>query len=241
MIAAFEHFRPHHEELRKRLIRCIIAITLATVIAYLFKNQVAQFSMQPLFRAFPEIEKLIYTKLTEAFISYIKLSLLVGIIVSFPYILYQIWLFISPGLLEHEQRTARRIGFWTTLLFAGGTLFAFFIVLPRLLSFFMGYAGTNLEPMLKLGLYLTFVGRMILAFGIAFEIPFLMVMAVRTGLTAPDYFSRKRTSYYIAILVLAFLLTTGELIAAALLSLPLFGLYEAGILAGKLFASNKNL
>ncbi len=239
MIAAFEHFRPHHEELRKRLIRVFLAITVCTVVAYLFIDQIAGLCTRPLFLADPALKTLVYTKLTEAFISYIKLALLVGILTSFPYLLYQIWMFVAPGLLEHEKRIARKIVFWATGLFAAGALFSFFIVLPKTLTFFMSYAGTNLEPMPKLGLYLTFVARMVLAFAIAFEIPFLMVMASVTGLIKQDHFAGKRKYFYMAIIMLSFLLTAGELTATVLLSFPLFGLYEAGIIAGRVFAGKK--
>ena len=235
MIAAFEHFRPHHEELRKRLIRSFAAITLCTVVAYIFIDQIAGLCTRPLFLADPALKTLVYTKLTEAFISYIKLALLIGILASFPYLLYQAWMFISPGLLEHEKRMARRIIFWATGLFAAGALFSFFIVLPKTLAFFMSYAGTNLEPMPKLGLYLTFVARLVLAFAIAFEIPFLMVMAATMGLVRPDHFKNKRKYFYIAIMVLSFLLTAGDVTATVLLSFPLFGLYETGIIAGRVF------
>lgn len=240
MIAALEHFRPHHEELRKRLIRSFAAIALCTVVAYLFIDQIAGLCTRPLFLADPALKTLVYTKLTEAFISYIKLALLVGILVSSPYLLYQAWMFVSPGLLDHEKRLARKIIFWATGLFAAGALFAFFIVLPRTLAFFMGYAGPNLEPMPKLGLYLTFVARLVLAFAIAFEIPFLMVMASAAGLVSTDHFKSKRRYFYIAIVILSFLLTAGDVTATVLLSFPLFGLYEAGIIAGRVFAGKKN-
>ncbi len=239
MIAAFEQFRPHHEELRKRLIRAFLAIAICTVIAYLFIDQIAGFCTHPLFLADPALKTLVYTKLTEAFISYIKLALLVGILVSFPYLLYQVWMFVSPGLLDHERSIARRIIFWATGLFAAGALFSFFIVLPKTLAFFMSYAGTSLTPMPKLGLYLTFVARMVLAFAIAFEIPFLMVMTSASGLVKPGHFTAKRKYFYIAIVVLSFLLTAGEVTATVLLSFPLFGLYEAGIIAGKVFSGKK--
>ena len=239
MIAAFEHFAPHHKELRKRLIRGFLAIILATVIAYLFIDQIVALCMQPLFIAYPALQKLVYTKLTEAFITYLKLSLLVGIIASFPFLFYQVWMFIVPGLLDDERRLARQAVFWSTFLFAGGASFAFFIALPHILGLFMSYAGPNLEPLPKLGLYLTFVARMVLAFGIAFEIPFLMFMTSKSGLIGRDYFRTKRIYFYIAIVVLAFLLTAGELMATALLSFPLFGLYETGILLGRIFVKEK--
>lgn len=235
MIAAFEHFAPHHAELRKRIIRCILAVLLGTVVAYLFVDQIVAICMRPLFFAYPSLQKLVYTKLTEAFITYIKLSLLTGIIVSFPVWLYQIWMFVAPGLLDDERRLARQIVFWATFLFAGGAAFAFLIALPRILAFFMSYAGPNLQPVPRLGLYLTFVARTTLAFGIAFEIPFLMFMSTRFGLVSNSYFRSKRLYFYIAIVVLAFLLTAGEFMATVLLSFPLFGLYETGILLGRIF------
>ena len=129
--------------------------------------------------------------------------------------------------------------FWATFLFGGGALFSFFIVLPQMLTFFMSYAGPNLEPLPKLGKYLTFVARMVLAFGIAFEIPFLMFMATRGGLVAQNYFRKNRKYFYMAIVVLSFLLTAGELTATVLLSFPLFGLYEAGILSSRALPSKK--
>ncbi|MDH3347884.1 MAG: twin-arginine translocase subunit TatC, partial [Desulfobulbaceae bacterium] len=103
--------------------------------------------------------------------------------------------------------------------------------------FFMGYSGPVLQPMLKFGLYLTFAARSILAFGLAFEIPFLMVMACLAGLVSPDYFRTKRKYFYIVILTLAFLLTAGEIVATMLLFIPLFGLYESGIIAGNVLVS----
>ena len=237
--AFFDRFRPHHQELRKRLLKVFLAIALCTTFAYLFIDSLVLLCTCPLFDAAPTLEKMVYTKLTDAFISYIKLALLTGIITSFPYLLYQAWMFIAPGLLKEERLIARKIIFWSTGLFISGALFAFFIVLPKILSFFMSYAGENLVPMLKLGLYLTFVARMVLAFAISFEIPFLMVMTTVVGLISHNYFTKQRKYFYIAIVVLAFLLTAGEVTATVLLAFPLFMLYEAGILAGRIFAQEK--
>ncbi|MCI5208750.1 MAG: twin-arginine translocase subunit TatC, partial [Candidatus Electrothrix sp. ATG2] len=148
-------------------------------------------------------------------------------------------LFVAPGLLKEERALARKVIFWATGLFISGALFAFFIVLPKTLSFFMSYAGENLVPMPKLALYLTFVARMVLAFAISFEIPFLMVMTMVVGLVSRDHFKTKRKYFYIAIVVLSFLLTAGEMTATVLLALPLFALYEAGIIAGRIFISRQ--
>lgn len=240
MLDALEQFRPHHQELKQRLLRCVVVLVLTSAVAYLCKDQLAAWCIEPLYRAYPQLDKLVYTKLTEAFLSYLKLSLLAGFIVALPFMLYQAWLFVAPGLTEREQRTIRTILAWATLLFTGGVLFAYFVALPRMLHFFMSYAGPTLLPKLKLGLYLGFTARMVLAFGLAFEIPFLMVMASRTGLIKPGYFRSKRLAFSLVIIVLAFLLTSGDPTATVLVALPLFALYEAGILACRIFCAHSS-
>jgi sec-independent protein translocase protein TatC len=232
---SLEFFRPHHLELRKRLIRVFLAIIVCTVVAYIFAEQIAVFFIAPLFAASPLVYKLVYTNLPEAFLAYIKLALLVGIIASMPVALYQLWVFVAPGLRKNEKKLAVTIVFWATLLFSGGACFAFFVVLPKMLAYFMSYANAGLEPLPKLGLYLTFVARTILAFGISFQIPFLMVMAGKANFANAGYFRRKRIYFYMAIVVLSFLLTAGDFMATALMAFPLFLLYEAGIFLSALF------
>lgn len=231
MIATTDHL----EELRKRLIVSFGAIFFFAALSYIFAEQIARFFMTPLFLASPTLIKLVYTNLTEAFITYIKLALLLGILFSIPILLYEMWMFIAPGLHANEKKTVRTVVFWATMLFAVGASFAFFIVLPRVLNFFMGFAGPQLTPLPKLSGYLTFVARTSLAFGLAFEIPFLMVAAAKIGWVKRNYFSTKRKYFYPAILVLSVLLAAGDLMAAVLLCLPLFALYEAGILIIRLF------
>ncbi|WP_417912882.1 twin-arginine translocase subunit TatC [Candidatus Electronema sp. TJ] len=238
MIAFLEQLRPHHEELRRRLLVSALAVAACTGVAWLFIDQIAAFSLRPLLEN-AQPGKLVYTRLTDAFISYLKLALLCGITVSFPFLLYQAWMFAAPGLLAHEKRLVRRIICWSGGLFLVGAFFAFFIVLPRTLAFFMSYAGENLRPMLKLNLYLAFAARLVLAFAVSFEIPFLMVMAAAAGLVQRSHFQHKRKFFYIAIVVLAFLLAAGDLAATVLLALPLFGLYEAGIIAMKIFVQTQ--
>lgn len=237
---SLEFFRPHHLELRKRLIKVFLSIICCTVVAYIFAEQIANIFIAPLFEASPLVYKLVYTNLPEAFLAYIKLALLVGIIASMPVGLYQLWVFVAPGLKKNEKRIALTVVFWGTILFTGGAAFAFFIVLPKMLSYFMSYTSVGLEPLPKLGSYLTFVARTILAFGLSFQIPFLMVMAGKVNFVQPIYFRKKRTYFYIAILVLSFLLTAGDFMATILLALPLFLLYEAGIFLSSLFTRKKS-
>jgi len=236
---SLEFFRPHHQELRNRLTKVFVTIIVCTAAAYAFAEKIAAFFIKPLFDASPLVYRLVYTNLPEAFVAYIKLALLVGIIVSGPVALYQIWMFVAPGLRDNEKKLAVVIVFWATLLFAGGGTFAFFAVLPKMLTYLMSYAGENLEPLPKLGLYLTFVARTVMTFGIAFQIPFLMVMAGKADMVKPVYFRKKRMYFYFAILVLSFLLTAGDFMATLLLAIPLFLLYEAGIFLTVLFAGKK--
>lgn len=228
-------FRPHHQELRVRLVRVFASIIIFTIAAYFFSEQIAGFFIEPLYEATPLMKKLVYTNLPEAFIAYIKLSLLIGFLASFPVMLYQGWSFIAPGLKKHEKKLAVTVVFWGSLLFALGAFFAVFGVLPRMLIYFMSYASDSLEPLPRLGKYLTFVARTILAFGLAFQIPFLMVMVGRAKLVTPFYFSSKRIYFYGGITVLSFLLSGGDLMATVLLTIPLILLYEIGIVLMRLF------
>lgn len=228
-------FRPHHLELRKRIMRAGIAIVLCSIVAYLFSEQIAFACIKPLQEASPLVYKLVYTNLPEAFLAYIKLALLVGFMCSMPYTLYQAWSFIAPGLTDKEKSIAGTVVFWSTFLFITGASFAFFVILPEILTYFMGYTTETMLPLPKLGLYLTFVGRMLLTFGIAFQIPFLMVMTGKAELVQKDYFKNKRKFFYIAIITLAFLLSAGDFMATALLSGPLFILYESGVFLSGLF------
>ena len=195
--------------------------------------------MVPLFAASPYLKHLVYTNLPEAFLSYLKLSLLVGLIVSFPYTLFQLWMFVAPGLKKEEKKFGITVVFWASLLFATGAMFALFGVLPRMLLYFMSYAGESLEPLPKFGKYLTFVARTVLAFGLSFEIPFLMVMAGKAGFVRAEYFHAKRLYFYSAIVFMAFLLTAGDFMATGLLAVPLFLLYEAGIFLTKFFGKKE--
>lgn len=239
MNGLFAQFRPHYAELRGRLLRVLAVIFAAAAIAYCGKDILTGWCMAPLRAAFPQMGKLVYTSLPEALLSYIKLSLAAGFIVGFPYLLHQAWAFAAPGLKASEQRPARRALLWGGLLFLSGAAFAFFAALPLLLRYFMAYASADLIPMLKLGRYLGFVARLTVAFALAFEIPFLMVMAVRAGFLPPHYFRVKRVWSHSTLAVAAFMLAAGDFAATALLCLPLSGLYEAGILACRVFGGKK--
>ncbi|MDH5298058.1 MAG: twin-arginine translocase subunit TatC [Desulfobulbaceae bacterium] len=229
------HFIEHLRELRQRLMVASVAVVLCTVVAYAFSEPIARFFMAPLFTAHPALAKLVYTNLTEAFVTYLKLALLVGLICSFPVVCYQLWRFVAPGLHKSEKWLAAKVVFWGSGLFAFGVLFSYFAVLPRMLVFLMNFAGPDLKAMPKIDAYVTFVARLALSFGLAFEIPFLMVAAAKAGVVSRRYFVEKRKYAYLGILILSFLLTVGDPFATVLLTLPLMVLYEAGILVMRIF------
>ncbi|SDP18998.1 twin-arginine translocase subunit TatC [Desulforhopalus singaporensis] len=236
---SLDFFRPHHLELRQRVIKIFIAILCCSAVAYIFAERIAQLFIAPLFSASPLVYKLVYTNLPEAFLAYIKLALLVGIIFAMPVVLYQMWMFVAPGLKKNEKKFIAIVVFWATLLFIGGTCFSFFVVLPKILAYFMSYTSEGLEPLPKLGKYLTFVARSLITFGVAFQIPFLVVMAAKLDFVSPAYFRQKRAYFYGAIIVLSFLLTAGDFMATALLAIPLFALYETGVFLSRLFNRKK--
>ncbi len=225
-----DHLGAHLHELRQRLLISMAAVIVASGVAYAFVQPIAEFFMLPLFLACPDLKSLVYTNLTEAFFSYMKLAILLGISASFPVLLYQAWRFVAPGLHDSEKASVRTVVLLASGLFVSGVAFAYWFVLPQALVFLMGFVRENLTPMPKFGDYLTFMARTGLAFGLAFEIPFLMAAAVKTGLVGKDHFGKKRLYFYLAILGLSFLLTAGDPFAAILLLLPLGGLYEIGVL-----------
>ncbi len=229
------HLGTHLKELRQRLIVSFAVVMVFSGIAYYFSEPIARYFMAPLFSAHPALTKLVYTNLTEAFVTYIKVALLVGVICSFPVLVYETWMFVAPGLHGPEKWLAGKVVFWGTGLFVGGILFSYFAVLPRMLHFLMSFAGPGLKPMPKLDGYLTFVARLALSFGLAFEIPFLMVAAAKVGLVSRSYFVENRKFAYLGILIFSFLLTVGDPFATVLLTAPLIGLYESGVLVMRLF------
>lgn len=228
MLPLVEHLGTHLHELRHRLIISLLAVIIGSGIAYAFIQPLSEFLMAPLFEACPDLKTLIYTNLTEALFSYMKLALLIGISASLPVLLYQGWQFMAPGLHKSEKVIVRRVVLLASGLFVGGVAFAYWFVMPQMLHFLMGFSRDNLTPMPKFGEYLTFIARTGMAFGLAFEIPFLMAAAAKTGLVNGGHFVKKRPYFYLSLLIFSFLLTAGDPFSAVLLTLPLCVLYEIG-------------
>jgi len=230
----FDHCGAHLTELRQRVLIAMAAVVVCSSVAYAFAQPIAEFFIAPLLRVSPALTHLVYTNLTEAFFSYMKLAVLVGLAASSPVVIHQAWLFIAPGLHAHEKSVARTVILMASILFVAGASFSYWVVMPRALAFLMGFARPpELTPMPKFGEYLTFIARSGLAFGLAFEIPFLMAAATKTGLVGGGHFARKRLYFYLGLIGLAFVLTAGDPFSAMLLAIPLGGLYEVGALVSR--------
>ncbi|MFQ5629897.1 MAG: twin-arginine translocase subunit TatC [bacterium] len=237
-------FLEHLEELRWRLVRSIIAIVVGSVIAFIFKTEILDFLIYPFSEAaklasedvsngFVSDTKLIYLAPTEAFMVYIKLALFAGLFISSPYIFYQLWKFIAPGLMENEKKYVPYFVFFSTFFFLAGAFFCYFVVIKIGLHFLLSFQTENLEANFAIKEYLKFVTLMILTFGIVFEMPILSYFLTRVGLLTPKFMREKRRFGIIAIFALAAIMTPPDPFSQVALALPLVVLYEFSIWVSK--------
>ncbi len=232
--------KAHLNELRHRLITCVITLIVAFIACYALSDYLVDLLFLPVRMGLPQGSKMVFTALTEGFMTYLKVSFWAAVIISSPVFLYQLWKFIAPGLLPNEQRTMRIILITGTSLFGAGGIFGYWVIMPVVISIMMGYAGPDLQAMPRLQNYLLFALKSIFTFGLIFEIPFLMTMATKTGLISQRYFRKNRKFAYIAMYLMSVMMVPTDLFSQLLLCLPLAGVYEAGILLSSLFSAGSN-
>ena len=206
----------HLEELRWRIVKCFIAIGVGFVGTYAFARQIFSFLVSPLVKVMPADSQLIYTSLPEAFLTYLKVSFFAGLVLATPVILYQIWKFVMPGLYVNERRYVLPFVLVATLFFLVGAGFAFFVVFPIGFKFFLGFATEDISALPSLKDYLSLSIRLLLAFGITFELPVFMFFLAKMRLINYRMLARQRK---FAILM----------ISQVLLGIPLLCLYEISI------------
>jgi sec-independent protein translocase protein TatC len=235
----------HLEELRRRLVISLIAVGVASVVGFVFYGRIFQFVLGPYreaLRALPQdsrppgalSDSLIATSPTEPFLTFIKIGLFTGFLVALPVILYQLWRFITPGLTTRERRLAIPFVVTSVLLFAGGTVFAF-VVAPRGLAFLFSFGGQNLVPLLTVDRYLGFVIFLILAFGLGFELPLVLIFLAGARLIDSRQMRRWRRYALLGTAVFAAVATpTQDPYTMLLMWVPLYLLYEAAILVARL-------
>ena len=228
-------FTAHLEELRTRLITCSIAIGAGFAVAYFFKERIFQILTQPLMKIMQTGDKLIFTGLPEAFFTYLKVALLMGIILATPVLLYQFWLFIAPGLYQKERNLLIPIVFLSTIFFLGGAFFGYFIVFPFGFKFFLGFASDSIRPMPSMKEYLTFATKLLLAFGVVFELPIVITFMARLGIVSVEFLKKNRKYALLLFFVFSAILTPPDVITQLMMAFPLMILYEISIVGAKVF------
>ncbi|SMP13932.1 sec-independent protein translocase protein TatC [Desulfurobacterium pacificum] len=221
----------HIEELRYRLFRAVAAIIIGFLIAWPFKKKLLLFLERPL----PENlhGKLIFLSPPEAFFTALKVSFFAGILIAMPYVLYQLWKFIEPGLYEHEKKFILPFMFFSVMFFFAGAAFAYFVILPFGLRFLLGFMGDLLTPQITVGSYISFVIQMILAFGLVFLLPVIVWLLSKLGVINYRMLEKNRKFAVLIIFIVAAILTPPDVFSQIMMALPLLALYELSIWVAK--------
>lgn len=228
----------HVIELRKRLVISLLTFGAATAICYFFAADIYAFLVAPLAHAFPEGEsrRMIYTSLTEAFFTYLRLAVFAGFIVSFPVIAFQLYRFLSPGLYAREKKAMIPYFVAAPVLFFTGAAFVYYLIFPAAWRFFLGFENNGLNGGLPIQLeakvadYLTLVMHLIVAFGLSFQLPVVLVLLVKTGMMQLETLKKGRRYAIVIIVAVAAVITPPDIFSQIALSVPLYVLYELSIL-----------
>ncbi len=225
----------HLIELRQRLLWSVAALTVAFLVSIFFADQIFGILVQPLTDAFPAGEgKLIYTKLYEAFFVEIKVAMFAAFFLAFPIISNQLWAFVAPGLYANEKKAFLPFLVATPVLFVAGASLAYFIVMPTAFRFFLGFEGTvgglQQEALPAMGDYLSLVMQFILAFGVCFQLPVLLLLLNRSGIVSRQQLKGMRRYMIVGAFALAAILTPPDVVSQLMLGIPLILLYEVSLL-----------
>ncbi len=239
----------HLLELRRRLIYILASLVLGMALAYPVAPALFRFLTAPLWQAMgaEEGRRLIYTGLTEAFLTYLKLSLLSGFLLALPFILWQSWLFVGPGLYNHEKKAIWPCLLLSPLLFLCGASLAYYVVCPWAWEFFLSFEipsspeGFSLRLEARMSEYLSLVVKLIMAFGVCFQLPLLLLGLSKLGLLTTETLQRNRKYAFLIIVVVAAVITPPDLISPLSLIVPLYILYEASIALVKLSSKRKGV
>lgn len=229
----------HLLELRNRLLKMVLAVVICFAAIYPFANELYLWVSEPLRSLLPIGQTMIATDITSPFFAPLKLALVLAVFVAIPIILYQLWSFIAPGLYAHEKKLAFPLLFTSIILFYLGAAFAYYVVFPLVFGFFTAVGPEGIVELPDISSYLNFVLKMFFAFGVAFEIPIATILLILTGATTPDDLAAKRPYIVVGCFVTGMLLTPPDIISQTLLALPMWLLFELGILFGRLAQRDK--
>lgn len=220
----------HLKELRSRLLKVVGVVLVAFVAVYPFRDRLYSMLADPLQEVLPEGTSMIAIKVASPFLIPMKMALVAAVVITIPYILYQVWAFVAPGLYRSERRLVWPLLISSTSLFYLGGAFAFFVVFPIAFRFFAFVSPEGVQMMTDIGEYLSFVLTLFFAFGIAFQVPIATILLVRTGVTTREDLAGKRPYVIVGAFVLGMLLTPPDVLSQILLAVPVWILYEIGIL-----------
>jgi sec-independent protein translocase protein TatC len=225
--------------LRKRLIYSFLAIGIAFAVCYAYIREIIEILMRPLVKTLPPGSSLVFTAVPEAFFTYFKAAILAGVFFCSPFILYQLWAFISPGLYRREKKYILPYLFVSSLFFLLGAVFCYFIVFPVIFRFFLSFATNEIRPLPSIREYLTFTLKLLLGFGLLFQWPALVFFLSRMGVVSSSFLARNRKYAILLIFVAAAILTPPDLVSQLLLAGPLILMYEGSIWMAKLLGERK--
>ena len=230
----------HLIELRARLIRAAAAVLLIFIGLVPFAQQVFTFIATPLMERLPEDSSMIVTQVASPFLTPFKTCLFVAVFLAMPVVLYQAWLFIAPGLYRKEKRFAFPLLFASIALFYTGVAFAYFVVFPLMFTFFIGYAPEGVTVTPDIAQFLDFILTIFFAFGLAFEVPIVTVMSVWSGLVSTDSLKKARPYVFLGAFVAGMLLTPPDAVSQTLLAVPVYLLYECGLILARVLVARKD-
>ena len=228
-----ESISSHLIELRSRLIRVIICLRILSIVGIPFASEIYSFVASPLLNILPEGSSMIATQVTSPFMAPIKLVLFVALLVTMPYLFYEVWMFMSPGLYKNEKTFIAPLMASTSILFAAGVAFAYFIVCPIIFKFFIASAPNSIQVMTDISQYLNFVIKLVFAFGIAFEIPIATFLLIKSGIMKKDALVNSRPYLVILFFVMGMLLTPPDIFSQLFLAIPMWILFELGLLISR--------
>jgi sec-independent protein translocase protein TatC len=233
-------FIGHLEELRKRIIICLIAVCITFVGSYAFKDKLFEIMAGPLFKIFNG--HMIFTSLTEAFFCYIKTAFVSAIFFVVPVIMYEMWLFIAPGLYDKEKRLLIPFVFFSSFFFIGGALFGYFIALPVAFKYLTSFNTSYVQAMPSMKEYFNLASMLLLAFGCTFELPLVLTLLAKAGLVTASFLNKQRKYAILLIFIVAALVTpTPDIPTQCLVAVPLIVLYEVGIVGAFIFGKRKKI
>ena len=228
-----ETFLSHLIELRERLVRALIVFAIACVPALYFSAELYDLLAMPLIQSLPQGSKMIATGVISPFLIPMKIAFMAGFILSLPFLLYQGWAFVAPGLYAHEKKLVLPLVVSSTLLFLLGMLFCYFIVFGKVFAFIASFAPKSISVAPDIEAYFNFVLGMFLAFGLAFEVPVVVVVLIITGLVSVEQLREWRGYVVVAIFILAAIVTPPDVVSQIALAIPMCILYEVGIFFGQ--------